>query len=189
MIWINTSYLNLIIKLIKYKLTTYCWCFLEVCSERRKCPWNLMGLPPPNVMWRNEMGRIFCEGMRGSGLRIPAHHGQQHQKQSYCCLAQLLQTCFCSVKSHFPHQNSPWLLVSVCGTLARIPRYEEEGIISEWLTGNREKKRVLGKAVASHANKAGTNYDNLYCILKLYVCMAVWVQVLELEYPWRDHLM
>lgn len=84
-----------------------------------------MGLPPPNGTKRNEMGRTFCEGKMGFGLRIPAHHGHQCQKVSYCCLAQLLQICFCSVQSHLPHQqNSPWLPVSVCGTPAGIPTKE-----------------------------------------------------------------
>lgn len=89
-----------------------------------KCLWNQMGLLPPSGTERNEMGRTFCEGKMGFGLRIPALHGHQCQKVSYCCLAQLLQTCFCSVQSHCPHQNSPWLPVSVCGTPAGIPRKE-----------------------------------------------------------------
>ena len=77
----------------------------------------------------------------GFGLRIPAHHGHQCQKVSYCRLAQLLQTCFCSVWSHLPHQqNFPWLLVSVCGTPAGIPRKEKRNRTPArhhlWITSN-----------------------------------------------------
>lgn len=149
---------------IKHKLTTYCWYSLEVCSEM-KCLWNLMGLPPPYGTQRNEMGRIFCEGKMEFGLRIPAHHGHQCQKVSCCCLAQLLQTCFCSVQSHLPHQpNSPWLLVSVFGTPAGIPGRETRSRTlarhRQWITSNRERRRNPHKLLACHANKAGTNTSN-----------------------------
>lgn len=111
------------------------------------------------------MGRIFCEGKTGFGLRIPAHHGHQCQKVSYCCLAQLLQTCFCSVQSHLPHQqNSPWLLVSVCGTPAGRPGRETRNRTlarhRQGITSNRERRWNPHKPLACHANKAGTNNSN-----------------------------
>ena len=96
----------------------------------------------------------------GFGLRIPAHHGHQCQKVSYCRLAQLLQTCFCSVWSHLPHQqNFPWLLVSVCGTPAGIPRKEKRNRTPDrhhlWITSNRERTWNPRKLPAGQANKAG----------------------------------
>lgn len=98
----------------------------------------------------------------GFGLRIPAHHGHQCQKVSYCRLAQLLQTCFCSVWSHLPHQqNFPWLLVSVCGTPAGIPRKEKRNRTPArhhlWIISSGERTWNPRKLPAGQANKAGTN--------------------------------